>query len=133
MVYIVAFAAMYATSLILGVIWNLVLFKAQYRAAVGQTLRDAPIFPIGLTAIALNCAAIITVFSWLYPAGTFAPLWGIVLLGLLWAPNLVNSLAAAAKLKVASPAPYIGLEAGFSALSAVILGLILSGIFARFG
>ena len=133
MVYVVAYAAMYVGSLALGLLWNLVWFKAHYQAAVGDILREPPLFPIGLTAIALNCAAIITVFSWLYPAGQNRLVWAVVLVALLWAPNLVNSFAAAAKLKIAEPWQYIGLEIGFFALNSVVLGLVLGVVFARLG
>lgn len=129
--YVIAYIALYIGSLVLGVVWNLVLFKAQYEAAVGDTLRAAPIFPIGLFAVALNCAAILTVFSWLYPGG-FRPALAIALMALLWTPNLVNSFAGAAKLKIAQPASYLTLETGFSALNIVVLGLVLAATFAWF-
>ena len=129
MVYVVSYAALYVFSVLLGVLWNLVLFKDRYEAAVGDVLRDAPIFPIGLTAVAMNCATILTVFAWLYPGG-FRPVLAVGLVALLWTPNLVGSFAGAAKLRIAHPATYLGLEIGFSALNVVVLGTVLALVFA---
>ncbi len=131
MLYVLAYIAMYVGSVLVGVLWNLVLFKSQYAHAVGEVLREAPIFPVGLTAVALNCAVILTVFSMLYPKGSFSPALGIGLFCLLWAPNLVGSFATAAKMKVAHVLPYMVFETGFALTNAVVLGLVSSLIFAR--
>ncbi|MEP3297695.1 MAG: hypothetical protein ABJO27_14685 [Pseudoruegeria sp.] len=131
MLYIVAFVAGFILSLVNGVLWNLVLFKDKYNAATLGVLRDTPIFPIGFLAITLNLIAILCVFGWIYPVGVFDPIKGILFVGLLWVPNLVNSIATTAKFRIVEIPRFIALEAGFALMNAIVIGFALSVVFSR--
>ncbi|KCV83608.1 hypothetical protein ATO10_02570 [Actibacterium atlanticum] len=125
MAMVLTFVAFFALSLLLGVLWLIVLFKDRYAKTVGPSFSESPYFPLGLTAIAINAAVHISVFSWVYPLGDAN--WGraVVIVGTVWGAHFVSTLGTAAKFEIADRAQFVMLELAFSVLNVVVLATLM--------
>ncbi len=127
----IALIVFFVLSLVMGVLWNLVLFKGNYASVAGDILIENPIFPLGFAAIAVNAVVHLTIFAWVYPQGE--PSWAraVLILGTVWGAHFVNTIATAAKYQISDRASFLVLEFGFASLNVLVLATAVWFILGR--
>lgn len=127
--FIIATVAYIIFNFVFAMVWNLGIFKNQYKILTGSTAREKPVIPLGLLAIIVQAIALSIVFSMFYTGAN--PINEGLLLGLLIGSYSIvyGAFVVPAKFNISPVWKYTVLELVYGMLHFGIAGIIVAYIF----
>ncbi len=127
MLYAVSIAVYFAVVFAMAMTWNMALFRGRYEALAGAFLREPPLLPAGMAAIAVQAVAMAVAFHVVYPRGELDLFRALAIAAVVNGGTIVyGAFVIPGKFAIGDVAGWASIELAYGVVTTVLIGLAMT-------